>query len=187
MEDSGIIELFWVRSEQALRETKNKYGGLCWNIAYRILENREDAEETVSDVYLDAWNSIPPQRPNSLPAYLSRLTRRRAIDKWRSRNAKKRGGGVTVALEELKDCVPAPGGPEQALYAAELSRAIEAFLGTLPADQRRMFILRYWYFQSIGDLSWKFGYSSGHVKTTLYRIRKKLRLYLTEKGAWDET
>lgn len=182
MEDEKIVELYFSRSEQAIAETRRQYGGLCWSIAYGVLGNREDAEESVSDAFLDAWNSIPPQRPNSLGAYLSRLTRRRAIDKWRGLGAEKRGKNMTLALHELEDCIPAPGGPEEALAAAELKGLIVRFLSELPKEQRQLFLLRYWYLESIGDLAKRLGWSQSKVKTTLFRVRKKLMNFLREKG-----
>lgn len=106
MEDQGIIALFFDRSEQAIEETDKKYGGYCYSIAYNILSNREDSEESVSDTYLAAWNTIPPRRPNFLNAFLAKMTRRISIDRWRKLSAKKRGGGeIILALDELEECV----------------------------------------------------------------------------------
>ena len=107
MEDSSIISLYLARSEQAIQETDNKYGRYCFQIAWNILDNRQDGEECVSDTYLTAWKSIPPTRPNSLSAFLGKITRHIALDRWRRRSAEKRGGGeVQLALEELEDCIP---------------------------------------------------------------------------------
>ena len=106
MEDQGIIALFFERSEQAIEETDKKYGGYCYSIAYNILSNREDSEESVSDTYLAAWNTIPPRRPNFLNAFLAKMTRHISIDRWRKLSAKKRGGGeIILALDELEECV----------------------------------------------------------------------------------
>ena len=105
MEDQGIIALFFKRSEQAIEETDKKYGGYCYSIAYNILTNREDSEESVSDTYLAAWNTIPPRCPNFLNAFLAKMTRHISIDRWRKLSAKKRGGGeIILALEELEEC-----------------------------------------------------------------------------------
>ena len=110
MEDQGIIALFFDRSEQAIVETDKKYGRYCYSIAYNILSNREDSEESVSDTYLEAWNTIPPRHPGFLNAFLAKITRHISIDRWRKRSAKKRGGGeIILALEELEDCVDAHG------------------------------------------------------------------------------
>lgn len=106
MEDQGIIALFFERSEQAIEETDKKYGGYCYSVAYNILSNREDSEESVSDTYLAAWNTIPPRRPNFLNAFLAKMTRHISIDRWRKRSAQKRGGKeMILALEELGECV----------------------------------------------------------------------------------
>ncbi len=107
MEDDHIIDLYWARSEDAITETSEKYGKYCYAIAYHILSNAEDAEESVNDTYLGAWRNMPPHRPSILSAFLGKITRRISIDKWRGRTADKRGGGeIVLALDELADCVP---------------------------------------------------------------------------------
>ena len=106
MDDSGILELYFLRNEQAIQETERKYGAYCKTIAGRILKNREDTEETVNDTWLSAWNAIPPQKPNCLQGFLGRITRNGAIDRWRRRTAEKRGGEMELALEELGECIP---------------------------------------------------------------------------------
>ena len=121
MEDSAIIDLYWAREERALSETDAKYGGYCRSIAHNILKNREDSEECVSDTWLHAWNAMPPQRPSILSSFLGRITRNLSFDRCRRQNAEKRGGGsLPLALDELSECVPAPGRVEQALEAREL-------------------------------------------------------------------
>ena len=133
MEDSAIIDLYWAREERALSETDAKYGGYCRSIAHNILKNREDSEECVSDTWLHAWNAMPPQRPSILSSFLGRITRNLSFDRCRRQNAEKRGGGsLPLALDELSECVPAPGRVEQALEARELAEAIDRFLRTLP-------------------------------------------------------
>lgn len=186
MEDSGILELYFLRNEQAIRETGKKYGTYCGTIAYRILQNREDAEETVNDTWLSAWNSIPPKKPGSLQGFLGKITRNGAIDRWRRRNAEKRGGEMVLALEELGECIPAKDNVEQQIQAAELSRALEAFLKTLPVERRRMFLLRYWYLMPMRDIAQRLGWTEGRVRTTLHRIRRQLLTYLQERGMLDE-
>ena len=110
MEDSAIIDLYWAREERALSETDAKYGGYCRSIAHNILKNREDSEECVSDTWLHAWNAMPPQRPSILSSFLGRITRNLSFDRCRRQNAEKRGGGsLPLALDELSECVPAPG------------------------------------------------------------------------------
>ena len=140
MEDSAIIDLYWAREERALSETDAKYGGYCRSIAHNILKNREDSEECVSDTWLHAWNAMPPQRPSILSSFLGRITRNLSFDRCRRQNAEKRGGGsLPLALDELSECVPAPGRVEQALEARELAEAIDRFLRTLPERECSIF------------------------------------------------
>lgn len=182
MEDQGIIQLFFDRSEQAIEETDKKYGGLCFSIAYNVLDNREDSEESVSDTYLAAWNTIPPRRPNFLNAFLAKMTRHISIDRWRKRSAKKRGGGeIILALEELEDCVDAQR-VESEFAKKELTRVLNQFLLSLPETERNVFLCRYWYLDSIQTISQVSGFSQSKVTSMLYRLRGKLRKILTEEG-----
>ena len=145
MEDQGIIALFFDRSEQAIEETDKKYGGYCYSIAYNILSNREDSEESVSDTYLAAWNTIPPRRPNFLNAFLAKMTRHISIDRWRKLSAKKRGGGeIILALDELEECVDSHN-VETELAKKELTRVLNMFLSSLTETERNVFLCRYWY------------------------------------------
>lgn len=186
MEDSGILELYFLRNEQALRETSKKYGAYCSAIAYGILQNREDTEETVNDTWLSAWNAIPPKRPGCLQGFLGRITRNASIDRWRRRTAEKRGGEMVLALEELGECIPSGDNVEQQVEAAELGRMLEAFLKTLPVERRRMFLLRYWYLMPIREIASRLGWTEGRVKTALHRVRRQLLVYLQERGMLDE-
>ena len=174
MEDQGIIALFFKRSEQAIEETDKKYGGYCYSIAYNILSNREDSEESVSDTFLAAWNTIPPRRPNFLNAFLAKMTRHISIDRWRKLSAQKRGGGeIILALEELEDCVDRSN-VETELAKKELTRVLNAFLSSLPETERNVFLCRYWYLDSISAICEQFGYSQSKVKVMLHRTRKAL-------------
>ena len=182
MEDQGIIALFFDRSEQAIEETDKKYGGYCYSIAYNILFNREDSEESVSDTYLAAWNTIPPRRPNFLNAFLAKMTRHISIDRWRKRSAKKRGGGeIFLALEELEDCVDSSS-TETEYEKKELSRVLNQFLSSLPETERNVFLCRYWYLDSIQTISEVSGFSQSKVTSMIHRIRGKLRKKLSEEG-----
>ena len=183
MEDAGIVGLYWARSEKAIEETTAKYGNYCHCIALNILGNAADAEECVNDTYLHAWNSIPPHRPANLAAFLGKITRRVAIDKWRRQNAGKRGGGeVTLVLEELAQCIPGSHDVEQKVEAAELAEAVNRFVRSLPLMERRIFLCRYWYLEGIGDISRRFGFSQSKVKMILLRQRKKLQAYLEKEA-----
>ncbi len=175
MEDDSIVNLYWARSENAISETSKKYGNYCYSIAYNILGNVEDADESVNDTYLDAWNNIPPHRPSILSTFLGKITRRIAIDKWRGRTAEKRGGGeIVLVLDELSDCIPSNQSVEHEVEAAELSQLIDNFVMSLPPMERRVFICRYWYLDPIADIAQRFGFSQSKVKMMLHRQRKKL-------------
>ena len=183
MEDSEIIRLYWERSEQAIRESEMKYGPYCRAIARNILPIPEDAEETVSDTWLRAWNSIPPQKPQRLSAFLGRITRNLAFDRWRRMSAEKRGGGgLDLVLEELAECVSGSCTAEEALEQQTLGEALNSFLATLPREKRQLFLGRYWYAQSVGELAKQSGMTAGAVSVTLHRLRAKLREYLSERG-----
>lgn len=182
LEDSQIITLYFRRSEQAIQETDNKYGHYCFQIASRILLSPEDGEECVSDTYLTAWNSIPPTRPASLAPYLGKITRHIALDRWRRRFAQKRGGGETaLALEELEECLPGKDTPEEALHRKEFRAGLNRFLGSLPEQERVIFVSRYWYLRSIREISEGTGLSEGSIKTRLFRTRSKLRTFLQKE------
>ena len=183
MEDTQIVDLYWTRSEHAITETAAKYGKYCYAIAYRILANAEDADESVNDTYLDAWNAMPPHRPSLLSTFLGKITRRLSIDRWRKCSAEKRGSGeLPLALEELNDCIPARETVEQAIECKELAGAINGFLACLPETERDLFVCRYWFLASVRELGRKFQISESKVKTTLFRTRKKLSDYLQKEG-----
>lgn len=175
MEDDSIVNLYWARSENAISETSKKYGNYCYSIAYNILGNVEDADESVNDTYLDAWNNIPPHRPSILSTFLGKITRRISIDKWRGRTAEKRGGGeIVLVLDELSDCIPSNQSVEHEVEVAELSQLIDIFVMSLPPMERRVFICRYWYLDPIADIAQRFGFSQSKVKMMLHRQRKNL-------------
>lgn len=182
MEDNEILDLFFRRSEQAIVETDRKFGGYCYSIAYNILTNREDSEESVSDTYLAAWNTIPPRRPGHFAAFLGKLTRHISIDRWRKRNAQKRGGGeLPLALEELADCAGTQD-TENAFAERELTRLLNGFLASLSETERNVFLCRYWYLDSIPDISEHSGFSQSKVTSMLHRTRGKLRKKLSQEG-----
>lgn len=187
MEDKSIVDLYWERNENAITETANKYGKYCFAIAFNILSDTEDAEESVNDSYLNAWNSMPPHRPAILSTFIGKITRFISLKKWRDRRAQKRGGGsIDLAYEELSECVPANGEIEETLEAKELAKIIDAFLDTLPLAEQKVFICRYWYFDSISAISTQFRFSESKVKSMLHRTRKKLLSKLIEEGVINE-
>lgn len=181
MEEKKIIDLFFARSELAIELCRVHYGAYCRTIARNILDSGPDAEECENDVYLAAWNTIPPTRPENLRAFLGRMTRNIALDRWDRRRAAKRGGEMELLLSELQDCAGG-GDPEAEFTAKELGRAISAFLRKLDERKRMLFLRRYWYCDSIAELSERFDMTPGRVKTALFRIRKKLREDLIKEG-----
>ncbi len=182
MEDSAIIKLYFQRSEEAIVQTDGKYGGYCYQIAYRILDNREDSEESVSDTYLTAWNTIPPKRPDCLKAFLGKVTRHISIDRWRKRSACKRGGGeIVLALEELESCA-GPDLTEKRVEQKELMALLNRFLGELPETERNVFLCRYWYLDPIRKIAEYSGFTGSKVTSMLHRTRGKLKKRLQEEG-----
>lgn len=183
MEDAQIVELYYQRSESALNETAKKYGSYCFSIAYNILMNRGDAEETVNDTYLGAWRAIPPHRPQKLNTFLGKITRRLALMKWKARCAQKRGGGeMALALEELGECICDEKTPDRFMEQKELSCHINAFLKTLSDTEQQVFVSRYWYLNPVKTVAAQFGFSESKVKSMLSRSRKKLAAYLQKEG-----
>ena len=183
MDDERIVELFWQRKESAIAETASKYGKYLYGISYRIVENAEDAEECINETYHGAWRSMPPHRPSVLSTFLGKLTRRISLDVWRKNGAQKRGGGeVSLALEELADCVSGKESTESEAERRELVRKFNAFLRGLPQTERQVFICRYWYLDCVSDIAKQFGFSESRVKSMLFRTRKKLRKLLETEG-----
>ena len=178
MDDNAIIELFWQRSEDALTECKAKFGGLCWMIANNILRNDGDVDECVNDTLLRAWNAIPPAKPYALKAFLGKITRNLALDRYEAAHTQKRGGGNTeVALHELAD-IPAP---EQTDDNA-LTCAINAFLRAAPTENADIFLKRYWYLKSVKEIAAEYGYKENKVASLLFRMRGRLRAKLESEG-----
>ena len=186
MEDERIVDLYWARDERALAESQVKYGGWCLAVAGHILTDGADAEECVNDTWLGAWNAMPEDRPARLGAYLAAITRRVSLNRWKAARTQKRGGGETpLVIEELSECVPGGESAEAALEAKELGRAVAAFVRALPDTERRVFLCRYWYLDSIMDIAGAFGFSQSKVKSMLARTRKKLLAYLRKEGLYD--
>lgn len=183
MEDQKIIELYFAREELAVEASKEKYDAYCHSLAYGILGNHADAEETVNDTWFRAWNSIPPQRPKVLKLFLAKITRNLALNTYRDRTAQKRGGGeVALALEELGECIPAQGDVQDALNARELGRVIQKFLQMQPRRERSMFLCRYFGIESLPDIAVRHGVTEGNARKILTRTRHKLKEYLTKEG-----
>ena len=183
MEDSRIVQLYWDRDQEAIPATSEKYGSYCGSIARNTLGSREDAEECVNDTWLRAWNAMPPHRPTLLSAFLGKITRNLAFDRFSYLRAEKRGGGEADAVfEELAQVVSHQDTPESDLDRRELLGAINEFLAALPDTKRRIFVCRYWYFDSVPDIARRFALSENHVYVTLHRLRTQLRRRLSERG-----
>ncbi|MCI8909706.1 MAG: sigma-70 family RNA polymerase sigma factor [Oscillibacter sp.] len=182
MEDSQIITLYIRRDETAIVETDRKYGPFCRRLAENILAVREDAEECVSDTYHAAWNAIPPEEPRSLRAFLGRIVRNLSISRWRAGRAQKRCGGMEVLLSELEDCVPAGETAEEGLERRVLGELISRWLDGLPAEDRRLFIRRYWYGEAAGALAEETGRTANQMAQRMLRLRTSLRKALEAEG-----
>lgn len=187
MEDHQITLLFWQRNEAAIGAARDKYGAYCRSIALAVLGDHEDAVECENDTYLAAWNSIPPNSPQSLSAYLGKLTRRIALNRLRSSHAAKRGGSqAEISLQELGDVIACNDDVMQRIERRELSSLISRFLQKQPDIQRRIFIRRYWYCDSIREIAQGFGFHESRVKMVLLRTRNQLREFLVKEGVLDE-
>lgn len=176
LDDAEIITLFFSRDERAIAETSRKFGGLCKSIAHGVLGSREDAEECLSDALFQLWNTIPPEKPRSLCAYLSILVRNLACNRREALSAQKRGGGqIHAAYEEIAECIAAPDTPEDHLDYIELTDALNAFLDTLQPETRTIFVLRYWGALSVKEIAAKCAVSQSKVKMSLLRTRNALK------------
>lgn len=183
MDDKGIIDLYFDRSEKAISETAVKYGKYCFRIAFNILTDKEDSEESVNDTWLAAWNNIPPRVPAILSTFLGKITRNISLNRWKSRRAYKRGGGeVVIALDELDECISTGESAEESFERKELLRSVNRFLAGLPETERNIFVCRYWYLDSIQHIAEHFGFSESKVTSMLHRTRGKLRKHLEKEG-----
>ncbi len=183
VEDEKIIELFWQRNEQAISAAQEQYGIYCKSIAVSILENAQDAEECLNDTVLSLWNSIPPNHPRSLRAYMGKIIRNLALNRYRAMQRQKRGSGnMPLLLDELSEVVSERETVEQILDSRALTEALQDFLRQLPKNQRVMFVRRYWYADPVGTLAEAFGISENSLSVKLHRMRQKLKLYLQERG-----
>ncbi|MBQ3010805.1 MAG: RNA polymerase sigma factor [Methanocorpusculum sp.] len=184
MEDKEILDLYWARSENAISETENKYGRYCHYIAFNILHNHEDSEECVNDTCLRAWEVIPPQRPNRLSAFLGKITRNLALDRYKYDNRDKRGGSqLPLVYEELEAFISVSDPVQNMIDETVLTDCLNRFLASLPSEKRNLFLRRYWHFSSISDIAKDFSISEGKVKMTLHRVRNDLRQFLEKEGA----
>lgn len=182
MEDEKIIDLYWKRDEEALKQTNLKYGSFCYYIANNILKNEEDSKECVNDTWFKAWMSIPPNRPDFLQAFLGKITRNLSLDRYRKAHAHRRGGNhVDAVFEELEECTAGRDTDTQT-DSIVITDAVASFLKGLSHDARIIFVRRYWYADSVGQIAQRYGMSESKVKSALMRSRNKLKAFLEKEG-----
>ena len=181
IDDEKIVDLFVERSERAIQELDNKYGEICNKLSYNILNDRQDAEECVNDAYLGAWNAIPPAHPDPLLAYIVKIVRNLSLKIYWRKEAAKRSGHYTIALAEIEGCIADQKTVEDEIEARELARIIEAFLDTLTAKERVIFMRRYAYADTYADIAKRVGISEKNVSVRLTLIRQKMKQYLIER------
>ena len=179
MDDKRIIELFWERSEQAIAETDKKYGKYILHIARNILENDEDACEVQNDTYMRVWDTIPPNRPDILRAYVGTISRNLSLDRYRQKYSQKRGV-VSVAIDELGECISDTSASDET-ESARICDALNRFVAQLPARTRKIFVLRYWYMFSIEQIACEHSMKNNTVTTILFRTRKELKKFLEKE------
>lgn len=182
MNDLQIIDLYFERSETAIVQTAAKYGLFCHHIALNILSIDEDAEECVNDTYLQAWNSIPPQRPDKFRAWLGRVVRNIAINLWNKNHCQKRYAGMEQILDELEECIPSPETVERQIEEKELTEVIDAWLESLHRDDRILFVRRYWNGTAVVELAKETGTEPKKLARHMYSLRQNLKSALEKEG-----
>ncbi len=183
MDDERIVKLYLMRDETAIKHTKEKYGSRLCSLSYGIVNDRQTAEECENDTYMEAWNAIPPNEPKSyLYAFLARITRHISLNCCRDRSRLKRSTFICELTTEMEQCIPAPDDVECRIDDMTLTETLNKFLGTLDEEKRNIFVRRYWYLDSIADISERFALSQSKIKTTLFRCRNQLREHLEKEG-----
>lgn len=183
LNDNEIIELYWNRSEIAVKKTAEKYGNYCYTIAHNILCNPEDSDECLNDTYLNAWNAMPPHRPNMLSAFLGKITRNIALNRYKHQKRKKRcGEQMAMLLSELDECIECSNRVEDEIENALVARTISDYLYSVPKINSALFIQRYFFCNSIDDLSKRFKFSNSKITSMLYRMRGELKIILSKEG-----
>ena len=182
MDDKQIIELYFERNEQAIKETETKYGAFCHRIAMNILGIHEDAEECVNDTYYSVLKQIPPTVPEVFKVYLGRITRNLSISRFRAMRAKKRYSSMEIMLSELNDCVPSSSNVEQTIEVMQLSDYISEWLDSLPEEDCALFVRRYWFGDEVQELAKKCGITAAKMAQRMLRLRKSLKAALEQKG-----
>ena len=180
LDENELIKLYFSRDEKALSETQRQFGGLLGRLVMGILRCEQDCEECLSDVYFKLWSTIPPLKPDSFKAYAVKIARNEALMKLRRKNARKRDPSLEISLNELEDILPDKDIPDGSEH--EIRDIINDFLEDLNADSRIIFIRKYWYFDSLSEISKRFGFSESKIKSSLCASRKKLKKRLKKEG-----
>lgn len=185
MNDEQIVALYFNRDERAIAESGNRYGAYCTTIAMNILHDLSDSEECVSDTWLGAWRSIPPKQPSNLAAYFGKITRNLAINRYRKNHAERRAAGeFALSLDELDECIPGNASVEDDERMQGITESINRFLHAQKPLDRRVFVCRYFYCDSIADIAARFALSESHIKSLLFRMRARLRTHLEKDGVF---
>jgi RNA polymerase sigma-70 factor (ECF subfamily) len=183
MHDNDILEMYFTRDESAIKATADKFGSYCTKIAMNILGSREDCDECVNDVYLAAWNAIPPERPAVFGGFLAKITRNLAFDRYRKKNAQKRAGdSFAVVLSELDECLPSASNVEAEYERGQVAQVINRFLSSIEKQSSEIFARRYWRGDSVAEIAERYGMSYSKASSLLHRLRGKLREELEKEG-----
>lgn len=182
MEDKAIIDLYWERSEDAISQTKEKYGKYCFVIANNILCCEQDAEECVNDTYVKAWESMPPKRPAFLSAFLGKITRNLSLNRYYYDRAMKRSPEIELALDELGEVLSADAEADPVGEETALKDVINRYLASLPKNDRVIFVRRYWFMSSVREISDMMGMTENNVKVKLSRLRQGFKAFLNKEG-----
>ncbi len=183
MDDNQIVDLYWARSEEAITETDKKYGRYCHYIAYQILSNDGDAEEIVNDTYLKTWNTVPPNRPDPLKAYVGMISNQLALNRYEENTAEKRGGGsLPLIYHELDECIADGDESVDIGEGLALRDALNRFIWSLPKRTRKIFVRRYWYASTLSEIAEDYGMKENAVAMLMFRTRQKLKAFLDKEG-----
>ncbi|MDD6276653.1 MAG: RNA polymerase sigma factor [Clostridia bacterium] len=182
MDDSKIIDLFFQRSEKAIVELSDKYGNICMNLSFNILNDYNDAEECVNDSYFGVWNSVPPNKPDPLLSYVCRIVRNVSINRYKHNRAEKRKGNYDLCLDELENCIGSSAKIDDELSVKELSSYIEEFLDSLDEINRMIFVRRFWYLDSYKSIAQKSELKESTVRVRILRVKSDLKNFLKKKG-----
>ena len=181
MNDINIIELYFARDEQAIKQTDIKYGRLCHSIAYNILKNDEDSKECVNDTYIGLWNAIPPAKPDNFKAFICKIARNLSLKRLESMSRQKRANSTLISIDELAEILPDESIADNK-SDEDIAKLISCFLKTQKEDVRKIFIRKYYFFDSVSDIALRYSFSESKVKSILHRTRAKLKDYLIKEG-----